>query len=517
MPLSLLNAIMGISRNLGCAQRKPAACFVQLPLWLWPLWLFCLGASSLYPASRSQRSFPHLTVFPVHLRSSSTSCSTRTPRSSFWWRFATLGSSFTCSRPNVLYRISPILPNPTYSAEDVTVILPTIDPTNKYFAETLRLILAASTQEVFVVAGGTKKLEQATQICAGFSSERIQVLATNFASKRQQLALAIPLVRTPITVFVDDHVFWPSPKFLSTILAAFEDPAVGIVGMSKRVVRYPGLGVSCKDFWKFIGCLCLERRNFDARGTNAIDGGVSTVSGRCVGLRTKIIQDAKFLTQYLNEYFFFGSLAPCTSMTTSSPLGIWSRMAGASRPKIPRTLGWKLRWVLRGRLGSGITNSSAGACDGSYFNFALIIDPALFVLLSKTDFADGNPAAFAWLGLWMFLSKMLYAMVTFWKTTWGGRDLEEVNIEAAKAKSAPVMGTLAHKDKSNGHAQTPQQRRANEKFARSEAAKRGKPEAAVKKSEPGKSTISKGWLILLVFVVCGSLIFEVMRLLFFKN
>jgi len=60
--------------------------------------------------------------------------------------------------------------------------------------------------------------------------------------------------------------------------------------------------------------------------------------------------------------------------------------------------------------------------------------------------------------------------------------------------------------------QTPKQRKANEKFARAEAAKRGKPESQVKKAEKHKSPISTGWVVLLAFVVCGGLIFELLRI-----
>jgi hypothetical protein len=43
-------------------------------------------------------------------------------------------------------------------------------------------------------------------------------------------------------------------------------------------------------------------------------------------------------------------------------------------------------------------------------------------------------------------------------------------------------------------AQTPQQRKANEKFAKQEAAKRGKPESAIKKKEKFKSPIGPVWI-----------------------
>jgi hypothetical protein len=63
-------------------------------------------------------------------------------------------------------------------------------------------------------------------------------------------------------------------------------------------------------------------------------------------------------------------------------------------------------------------------------------------------------------------------------------------------------------------AQTPQQRAANARFARSEEKKMGKPVQAVKKREEFKSPISKGWIIVLAFVLCGGVIFEVLRLFF---
>ncbi|KAF8422873.1 hypothetical protein EV426DRAFT_604127 [Tirmania nivea] len=64
-------------------------------------------------------------------------------------------------------------------------------------------------------------------------------------------------------------------------------------------------------------------------------------------------------------------------------------------------------------------------------------------------------------------------------------------------------------------AQTPTQRRANEKFAKREELKRGKPESAIKaKKEKFKSPISPLWLGILGFVVFGGLLFEVIRLIF---
>ncbi|TKA39628.1 hypothetical protein B0A54_10184 [Friedmanniomyces endolithicus] len=68
-------------------------------------------------------------------------------------------------------------------------------------------------------------------------------------------------------------------------------------------------------------------------------------------------------------------------------------------------------------------------------------------------------------------------------------------------------------------AQTPQQRRANAAFAKSEEAKRGKPISALSNKKKGgekldKAPISKGWMYLLIFVVCGGVVFELVRIVF---
>ncbi|KAK4164881.1 hypothetical protein QBC43DRAFT_288420 [Cladorrhinum sp. PSN259] len=66
-------------------------------------------------------------------------------------------------------------------------------------------------------------------------------------------------------------------------------------------------------------------------------------------------------------------------------------------------------------------------------------------------------------------------------------------------------------------AQTPQQRRANQKFAKENESRMGKSEDQLKKKEKKdfKSPISPIWLFLLAFVVVGGLFFEVLSRLFF--
>ncbi|OBT45747.1 hypothetical protein VE00_03981 [Pseudogymnoascus sp. WSF 3629] len=67
-------------------------------------------------------------------------------------------------------------------------------------------------------------------------------------------------------------------------------------------------------------------------------------------------------------------------------------------------------------------------------------------------------------------------------------------------------------------AQTPQQRMSNQKFAKENTAKMGKPEGSIlkKKQQTFKSPVSPIWLVLLAFVVFGGLIFELISRIFFR-
>ncbi|KAI1614350.1 hypothetical protein EDD36DRAFT_224679 [Exophiala viscosa] len=62
-------------------------------------------------------------------------------------------------------------------------------------------------------------------------------------------------------------------------------------------------------------------------------------------------------------------------------------------------------------------------------------------------------------------------------------------------------------------AQTPTQRRANEKHAKSVEKRMGKPETAYKKKEVKKSPVSIGIVVLLAFVVIAPLLIEQFKLL----
>ncbi|RLV87118.1 hypothetical protein JA9_001355 [Meyerozyma sp. JA9] len=59
--------------------------------------------------------------------------------------------------------------------------------------------------------------------------------------------------------------------------------------------------------------------------------------------------------------------------------------------------------------------------------------------------------------------------------------------------------------------QTPKQKQANQKFAKRNTRIQGKPRAVAKKTE---YPVSRSWLFVLVFLVCGGAVLELVRMFF---
>ncbi|MCJ1466884.1 hypothetical protein MMC07_005506 [Pseudocyphellaria aurata] len=373
----------------------------------------------------------------------------------------------------------PIPQEPTLSADDVTVIVPSVEPYGEIFEECIQSLLQTNPAEIVVVTVN-KNLARAISTCK-CQSPAIRVLSIEVANKREQ-------VKTPITVLCDDSVFWPR-DFLRHVLAPFEDQQVGVVGTCKRV-RRTVQNISLAGFWNFIGAIYLERNNFEAAAMNHMDGGVPVVSGRTSAHRTSILQDPDFIHGFLNESIFFGLVGPLsvdddnfiTRWMVNHGWKIRIQYSDGARMetvlgKYPKFLLQCLRWsrttwrsnpvsLFRDRT---VWRTQPWCVYAVYFtsfvNFALFYDSALFFTLwlafhSSTDHhhrLDQGRQNVAWtylgyLGIWIFLSKLvkpfphfwrrpqdliylpgyvlfgyfhtflkLYAMCTFWNTTWSGR------------------------------------------------------------------------------------------------
>lgn len=268
----------------------------------------------------------------------------------------------------------------------------------------------------------------------------------------------------------------------------FEDPKVGIVGTNKRV-RRTDTGFNVRSFWNMLGAIYLERRNFDSRATNAIDGGVSVISGRTSIHRSEILKDPAFIEGFTNEYFFFGKFGPLNAdddkfITRWNVIHGWKIKVQYSRDALmettlgtyPKFLSQCLRWT-RTTWRSNSASLFAEKviwyrylwCVYSVYltffvNFALFYDSALVYTLSMTQF--GTRENLLYMGFWIFCSKMvkltpyylrepqdlimlpgyfafayfhslikLYAGFTFWKMNWGGRNLAAINTQSTPEQS----------------------------------------------------------------------------------
>lgn len=192
------------------------------------------------------------------------------------------------------FKPTPIPEDPTYTSQDVTVIIPTINGDGEELRRTIRTCLVTDPHEIIVVTLDDS-IKRAMNMAAAISSKKVRVLTVAKANKRRQMCEAIPQVRTRITVFADDDVIWPE-TLLPWMLAPFENHMMGGVGTSQRLVRPQNPSI-----WSFLGSLYLERRNFDCSACLHIDGGLPCLSGRTVAYRTSILQNEEFTFGFTHE------------------------------------------------------------------------------------------------------------------------------------------------------------------------------------------------------------------------
>lgn len=217
-----------------------------------------------------------------------------------------------------LYKPAQIKENPRYTSQDIAVIIPTVAPHTLAFLRCCETILANRPQLLVIATVGIKLEHDILHIIdshnfkSRFPQTKFIVVKTDQANKRKQVALASSRIdpsKAPITVCADDHVYWGA-SFLPSLLAAFEDPRVGLVGTNKKVIRDTDAGGLWASYTNFLACLYLARHNFQIRSEPHLDGGVFVVSGRTSAIRTEILLDAGFRAGYPHEMFLFGLLGP---------------------------------------------------------------------------------------------------------------------------------------------------------------------------------------------------------------
>lgn len=216
-----------------------------------------------------------------------------------------------------LYKPAQVKEKPRYTSNNVAVIIPTVAPNTQAFLHCCETVLSNQPRLLVISTVGMKLYQDVLETLkthnfqSRFPSTEFLVVKTNQANKRKQVSLASSKIDsriTPITICVDDHVYWGT-SFLKSLLAAFEDPKVGFVGTNKKVIRDTAGGLWA-SYTNFLACIYLVRHNFHIRSQPYIDGGVFVVSGRTSAIRTEILHNEDFRAGFQHESFLFGLLGP---------------------------------------------------------------------------------------------------------------------------------------------------------------------------------------------------------------
>ena len=204
---------------------------------------------------------------------------------------------------NLFYKPIPIPSSPTYIvSRDVTVVIPTVFKNPSELAECIGRMIGrdgSGPQEIFVVVLESN-VSAARQLMDDNSFKNVTVLGVPKLGKRNQLLKALPLVNTKIIAFADDDVFYPD-NYLQHLIAIFENPKVGAGGTCQRTRRSAGSSWYPTNFWNILGISYLERRVFNNLMTNAVDGSISTLSGRTSAWRTDILKCKDFYDYFLGN------------------------------------------------------------------------------------------------------------------------------------------------------------------------------------------------------------------------
>ena len=389
----------------------------------------------------------------------------------------------------VTYKPKPVAEKPRYRSDDVTVVVPTTLKCTGELVKCLQGIMRCSPAAVFVVTSNTNV--EIVRSCCGLNSfHKAKVFGVEKLNKRNQMLKAMEEVKTEIIVFADDDVVWPSHRYLDYLLAIFEDPKVGAGGTRQRECRRSG------NFWNFLGICYLERRVWNNVTTNAIDGSISTLSGRTAAYRTEILKTDEFTYYFTHDSWLGRKLNSdddkCLTRYVYSH-GWNIALQFDQRSIIETTLeedsnyiSQCLRWARahwRGNF-TVMTNESYwrsweywwGAYViylGQFQTPALIIDGIQFALLCKaTEHSREHcKVVFTLLGTWILFTKVfkllphlfrhpedvkflpvsilfsyfhgilnIYALLTLHYTAWGSQNLKQ--LETARAKDEEMVPLL---------------------------------------------------------------------------
>jgi cellulose synthase/poly-beta-1,6-N-acetylglucosamine synthase-like glycosyltransferase len=394
---------------------------------------------------------------------------------------------------NITYKPIPIPRSPNYTPKDVTVVIPTVFKNPSELAECIGRVEACGPKEIFVVVLESN-VSPCRSLCDANNFSNVTVLGVPRLGKRTQMVRALEHIQTRIIVWADDDVFWPT-NYLEHLVTIFEDPKVGAGGSYQRVRRSTSSSWAPCSAWHAIANSYIERRVWNNVASNAIDGSISTLSGRSAAYRSEILKTPEFIKEFQNGQFMGKKLDSDDDKFLSR--WIYSRgwhIAIQTAVCLETTLeeNWKyihqcLRWA-RARFRGNFTvmgtetywrsRKYAWGCYIIYFsmfqNPSLFIDLGFAYLLSKILApCSSETQSVCWILflVWVLFTKIvrliphfwrypqdmvhiplliafgyfhsllnIYALCTLTQTAWGGKDIAALSkSKLEKDESTPLL------------------------------------------------------------------------------
>jgi len=393
---------------------------------------------------------------------------------------------------NLTAKPFPVSATPSFPPREVTVVIPTTFKTPEELAQCIECILSNNApREVFVVTGNSN-VASARALVAANNFSNVKVLGVAQLNKRTQLLTALAEVQTPIVVFADDDVFWPT-GYLPQLTAIFENPQVGAGGTCQRVRRNTSGTVT--DFWNILGIAYLSRRVFNNLTTNVIDGSISTLSGRTAAYHTAILKcpefsyyfthdtwmgrplnsdDDKCLTRYTYAHGWSIAIQTSTSLETTVENNVqylaqclrWARAHWRGNFTVMMNESYwcssKYSWgcyVIYASMFQTLSllvdacivyllSLALASCSASVKTLCYAVFAAFLLATKVVKMAShfkSQPGDIVWLPALIAFSYLhgflnVYALCTMTTTVWGGKNLHaEANAVVPKPEAAPLL------------------------------------------------------------------------------
>ncbi|PVH97739.1 glycosyltransferase family 2 protein [Periconia macrospinosa] len=200
------------------------------------------------------------------------------------------------------YKTVPLPANPSYDANDVSIVVPTID-TESTFTECVRLWLKSNPREIIIVTVPRCRTH-VEQLVSPVRTDKITILNAPLANKRQQIALGAKAAKGKVIALVDDDAYWRGAELIPYMLAPFEKAEVGsVAGLQSPEIPSERQNARVITVWEAAAAFDMFKLNLEQPVRFAADGGCWALVGRTMFVRASILQDEKFVDAFTHQVY----------------------------------------------------------------------------------------------------------------------------------------------------------------------------------------------------------------------